>query len=144
VHGQGDGGFIPFLINVARNQGVSGYVGDGSNRWPAVHRLDAARLYRLALESATPGSVFHAVGEEGVPTREIAEVFGRHLDLPLASISPEDAGTHFDWMGRFWALDIPASNALTREWLGWETTQPGLIADLEQGHYFEATESAAA
>jgi nucleoside-diphosphate-sugar epimerase len=137
VHGEGDHGFVPFLIDLARRHGASGYVGDGANRWPAVHRLDAARLYRLALENGTPGSVFHAIGDEGVPTRQIAEVIARHLNLASVSISPEAAAEHFGWMARFFSLDAPASNALTREWLGWEPTHIGLIEDLEQGHYFE-------
>lgn len=136
VHGEGDHGFVPFLIGVARDKGVSGYVGDGSNRWPAVHRLDAARLYRLALENAPAGSVFHAIGDEGVPARDIAEVIGRHLDLPVVSIAPENARDHFDWMAAFWALDAPASSALTQQRLGWKPVHLGLIADLEQGHYF--------
>jgi nucleoside-diphosphate-sugar epimerase len=137
VHGDGDHGFVPILIEIARAKGISAYVGDGSNRWPAVHRLDAARLYRLALEQGEPGSVFHAIGEEGVPTREIAEVIGRHLNLPAVSIAPEDAAGHFGWMGAFFALDAPASSALTREQLRWQPTHCGLIEDLEQGHYFE-------
>ena len=143
VHGVGDKGFIPFLIGIARAKGVAGYVGDGSNRWPAVHRFDAARLYRLALEQATAGSVFHAIGDEGVPTREIAEVFGRHLEIPAVSISPEDAPGHFDWMAMFWSIDIPASSAQTQAQLGWTPTHPGLIEDLEQGHYFAEVPSAA-
>jgi nucleoside-diphosphate-sugar epimerase len=137
VHGAGDHGFIPFIIAVARAKGVSGYVDDGTNRWPAVHRLDTARLYRLALEQAPAGSVLHAVADEGVPTREIAEVIGRHLELPVASIPGADADEHFGWIGRFWGLDAPASNALTRRRMGWEPTHPGLLADLEEGHYFE-------
>ncbi|HEU4729385.1 MAG TPA: hypothetical protein VFT22_15895, partial [Kofleriaceae bacterium] len=136
VHGEGDHNFVPALIEIARSKGVSAYVGDGSGRWPAVHRLDAARLYRPALEQAAAGSVFHAVAEEGVPTRDIAHVIGRHLDLPVVSIAPEDAGEHFGWIGGFFAADIPASSALTRERLGWEPVHPGLIADLEAGHYF--------
>jgi len=136
VHGEGDHGFVPVLIGIARSKGVSGYIGDGANRWPAVHRLDAAHLYGLALESAPAGSVVHAIGDQGVATREIAEVIGRHLDIPVVSIAPEDAREHFDWMAAFWALDAPASNALTRELLDWEPTHIGLIEDLEQGHYF--------
>jgi len=139
VHGEGDYGFVPILIEIARAKVSSAYVGDGSNRWPAVHRLDAARLYRLALEQGEPGSIFHAIGEEGVPTREIAEVIGRHLDLPVTSIAPEDAAEHFGWMGAFFALDAPASSALTQERLGWRPTHHGLIEDLKQGHYFERT-----
>jgi nucleoside-diphosphate-sugar epimerase len=138
VHGEGDHGFVPFLINLARGKGVSAYIGDGANRWPAVHVLDAARLYRLALEQARAGSVFHAIGDEGVPTRDIAEVVGRHLDVPVISISPEDAPAHFDWMAAFWALDAPASSALTQARLDWRPTHVGLLEDLEQGHYFHA------
>ena len=136
VHGEGDHGFIAILIGIAREKGVSGYVGDGSNRWPAVHRLDAAHLFRLALETAPAGSVLHGVADEGVPVRTIAEVIGRHLDLPVVAIAPEDAGEHFGWLWRFLAADVPASSALTRELLGWQPTQPGLIDDLDQGHYF--------
>ncbi len=138
VHGDGDHGFVPVLIDVARTKGVSAYIGDGANRWPAVHRLDAAVIYRLALESAPAGSVFHAVAEQGVPTREIAEVIGRHLDVPVVSLSPEDAAEHFGWMAAFFGIDAPASSALTRERLGWNPVHLGLIADLEQGHYFQA------
>jgi nucleoside-diphosphate-sugar epimerase len=137
VHGEGDHGFVPVLIGIARAKGVSAYVGDGSNRWPAVHRLDAATLYRLALETAPAGSVFHAVADEGVPTREIAELIGRHLDVPVRSVAPEDAGEQFGWLGAFFALDAPASSALTRARLGWQPTHPGLIEDLEAGHYFQ-------
>jgi nucleoside-diphosphate-sugar epimerase len=144
VHGEGDHGFVPVLIDIARNKGVSAYIGDGSNRWPAVHRLDAARLYRLALENGPSGSVFHAIADEGVPTRDIAEVIGRHLNLPTVSVSPEDAAEHFDWIGAFFGLDAPASSALTQQQLGWQPTHPGLIADLEQGHYFQAAHTAAA
>jgi nucleoside-diphosphate-sugar epimerase len=102
-----------------------------------VHRLDAAHLYRLAIENAPAGSVLHAIGDEGVPTRDIAEVIGRHLGVPVASISPSDAGDHFGWLAAFYALDAPASNALTCERLGWNPVRPGLIEDLEQGHYFQ-------
>jgi nucleoside-diphosphate-sugar epimerase len=135
-HGEGDNGFIATLVGIAREKGVSGYIGDGTNRWSAVHRLDSARLFRLALEEAPAGSTLHAVADEGVPLRDIAEVIGRHLDLPVVSISTEDAGEHFTWMAGFLAVDAPASSALTRELLGWQPTQPGLIADLDQGHYF--------
>jgi nucleoside-diphosphate-sugar epimerase len=143
VHGEGDHGFVPVLIEVARRKGRSGYVANGSARWPAVHRLDCARLYRLALESAPASSVAHAVADEGVPTREIAEVIGRHLELPVVSISPEGADEHFGWIGAFFALDAPASSALTRERLGWRPSHAGLIEDLEQGHYFEPAALAA-
>jgi len=135
-HGDGDNGFIATLVGIAREKGVSGYIGDGANRWPAVHRLDSARLFRLALEQAPAGSTLHAAAEEGVPIRDVAEVIGRHLELPVVSVSPEDAGEHFTWMAGFLGIDAPASNALTRELLGWQPTQPGLIADLEEGHYF--------
>jgi nucleoside-diphosphate-sugar epimerase len=135
VHGEGDSGFVATLAGIARSTGVSGYVGDGANRWPAVHRLDAARLYRLALEQAPAGSVLHGAGEEGIPVREIAEVIGRTLDLPVVPVAPEQADEHFGWLGRFLAADIPASSALTQELLGWRPTGPGLIADLEAGHY---------
>jgi nucleoside-diphosphate-sugar epimerase len=136
VHGEGDHGFVPVLIDIARTKGVSAYIGDGANRWPAMHRLDAAVIYRLALESAPAGSVFHAVADEGVPTRQIAEIIGRHLGVPAASVAREDAAEHFGWMGVFFGLDAPASSALTQERLGWTPVQPGLVADLEQGHYF--------
>jgi nucleoside-diphosphate-sugar epimerase len=136
VHGKGDYGFVPALIDIARSRGVSAYIGDGTNRWPAVHRLDAAHLFCLAVEKAPAGAVLHGVGEEGMPTRTIAEVIGRHLDLEVVSIDEGAADDHFSWLGRFFALDVPASSALTREQLGWLPTQPGLIADLEQGHYF--------
>lgn len=144
VHGEGDHGFVPVLIDIARRKSVSGYVGDGSNRWPAVHRLDAARLYRLVLEKAPAGSVFHAVADDGVPTREIAEVIGRHLGVPTVSIAPEDAAEHFGWIGAFFGVDAPASSALTQQRLGWQPTHPGLIADLEDGHYFREARSLAA
>jgi nucleoside-diphosphate-sugar epimerase len=137
VHGEGDHGFVPVLIDVARNKGVSAHIGDGANRWPAVHRLDAAPIYRLALEGAPAASVFHAVADQGVRTREIAEVIGRHLDVPVVSLSGEEAAEHFGWMATFFGLDAPASSALTQQRLGWTPVHPGLIADLEQGHYFE-------
>jgi nucleoside-diphosphate-sugar epimerase len=136
-HGAGDNGFLAFLVGIARERGVSGYIGDGSNRWPAVHRFDSARLFRLALERASAGSTLHAVAEEGVPIRDVAEVIGRHLELPVVSISAEDAGEHFTWLAGFLAADSPASSALTRKLLEWQPREPGLIADLEQGHYFQ-------
>lgn len=137
VHGRDDHGFVPALIGIARAKGVSAYIGDGSNRWPAVHRLDAARLYRLALESAPAGSRLHGVGEQGIPFRDIAGVIGRHLNLPVVSIPPEEAVAHFTWLGGFASADNPTSSALTRELLGWQPEHVGLIEDLEQGHYFE-------
>ena len=136
VHGDGDNGFMAILVGVARQRGVAGYVGDGANRWPAVHRSDAARLARLAVESAPAGSVLHAVGDEGVPFREIAGAMGRHLDLPTASISPADAVEHFGFLGRFAGLDSPATATITRGLLGWEPTGPSLLDDLEQDHYY--------
>ena len=136
VHGDGDNGFIPTAIGIARDKGVSGYVGDGANRWPAVHRADAAALFRLAVEGAPAGSVLHAVDDEGVPVRDIAQVIGRHLDVPTASIPPEDAGAHFGWLAAFLGADTPASSVATRALLGWHPTPPGLLADLDAGHYF--------
>jgi len=136
VHGQGDHGFVPQLINIARQKGVSAYVGEGLNRWAAGHRVDAARLYRLALENAPAGARLHAVGDEGVTSREIAEVIGRHLNLPVVSIPVEKTDEHFSWLGRFFSLDMAASSKRTQEQFDWHPTQPGLIADLEQGHYF--------
>ncbi|THA60811.1 SDR family oxidoreductase [Streptomyces sp. A0958] len=136
VHGDGDHGFMSALIGIAREKGVSGYVGDGSNRWPAAHRSDAARLFRLALEDAPAGSTLHAVAEEGVPLRAVAEVIGRHLGVPAATVAPEDAAGHFAWLGGLVGLDGPSSAALTREALGWRPTGPGLLDDLAEGHYF--------
>ncbi|MBV9452332.1 MAG: SDR family oxidoreductase [Streptosporangiaceae bacterium] len=133
VHGDGDRhGFIARLVGFARDKGVSGYVGDGSSRWPAVHVLDAAHLFRLAVERAPAGSRLHAVGDEGVPIRDIAAVIGRHLNVPTASVPAED----FGWLGQILAIDQPASAELTRELLGWRPVQPGLIEDLDKGHYF--------
>jgi nucleoside-diphosphate-sugar epimerase len=129
-------GFGPTLIGIARDRGVSGYVGDGSNRWPAVHTLDAARLYRLALETAQAGTRLHGVADDGVPFRDIAAVIGRQLGLPTAGIAAEDANEHFSFLGPFVSLDNPTSSELTREWLNWEPTHPGLIDDLGEGHYF--------
>jgi nucleoside-diphosphate-sugar epimerase len=136
VHGPGDHGFVRRLVDIAREKGVSGYIGEGQNRWPAVHRLDAARLFRLALEKAPASSVVHGVADEGVQTRTIAEIIGRKLGLPVASIAPEAAGAHFGWLGRFFAMDQAASSALTRQRMGWNPTHPGLVDDLEAGHYF--------
>lgn len=133
VHGDGDRhGFIARMIGFARDRGVSGYVGDGCSRWPAVHVLDAAHLFRLAVEQAPAGARLHAVGDEGVPTREIADVIGRNLNLPTASVPAED----FGFLGHVLAIDQPASAVLTRELLGWRPVQPGLIEDLNKGHYF--------
>ena len=133
VHGDGDRhGFIARLVSIARDTGVSGYVGDGSNRWPAVHVLDAAHLFRLAAERAPAGSRLHAVGDEGVPIRDIAEVIGRHLNVPAASVPAGDLG----FLGQVLSIDQPASATLTRELLGWRPVQPGLIEDMDKGHYF--------
>jgi nucleoside-diphosphate-sugar epimerase len=143
-HGDGDNGFMAALVGIARDKGVSGYLGDGNNRWPAVHRLDSAHLFGLALEKAPAGSTLHAVAEEGVPIRDIAGVIARHLDVPAASIPQEQAADHFSWLAGFLGADSPASSALTRELLGWQPTHPGLIADLEQGHYFRQARPAAA
>lgn len=135
VHGEGDRGFVPMLIAVAREKGLSGYIGDGSNRWPGVHRRDAAAVYRLALERGGAGP-FHACDEEGVPFKAIAEVIGRRLGVPVASIAPDEAADHFGWFAMFAGMDMPAASAKTRETLGWRPTQPGLLADIDQPSYF--------
>ncbi|WLW58093.1 SDR family oxidoreductase [Streptomyces sp. YU58] len=135
-HGEGDHGFVATLVAIARAKGVSGYLGDGANRWPAVHRLDAARLFRLTVEKAPAGSVLHGVAEEGIALRDVAEVIGRHLDVPVVAVAPEDAAEHFGWLGDFLGLDIPASSTLTRDLLGWWPSRPGLLDDLDKGHYF--------
>jgi len=137
VHGEGDQGFVPTLINIARTKGVSAYPGDGSQRWPAVHRKDAAHLFRLALESAPTGSRLHAVGDEGVPVREIAGVIGRRLGVPVVALPVEEAGSHFGFIGSIFSLDCPASSTLTQQRLGWHPVQPGLLADLDQEYYFK-------
>jgi nucleoside-diphosphate-sugar epimerase len=129
-------GFTPILIGIARDKGMAAYVGDGANRWPAVHTLDLARLFRLALESAPAGSRLHGVAEEGVPFREFAEAIGRNLGVPAGSIAPEEAAGHFGFLAAFVGVDNLTSSALTRERLGWQPTHPGLIADLDEGHYF--------
>jgi nucleoside-diphosphate-sugar epimerase len=136
VHGMGDHGFVPILIGIAREKGVSAYVDDGANRWPGVHRLDAARLFRLAVEGAPAGTRWHGVGDEGVPFRAIAEVIGRHLDVPVSSVPRAEADAHFGFLGGLVSVDNPTSNAVTRARLGWEPVQPGLLADLDEGHYF--------
>ncbi|MEW1997407.1 SDR family oxidoreductase [Streptomyces coelicoflavus] len=135
-HGEGDNGFVPALIGTARDKGVSGYVADGANRWSAAHRLDSAHLFRLALEKAPAGSTLHAVAEEGLPVRDLAEVIGRRLGLPVVSVPAADAGAHFGWLAGPLAANRAASSVLTRELLGWEPVQVGLVEDLEQGHYF--------
>ncbi|MEV6056157.1 hypothetical protein [Streptomyces sp. NPDC052107] len=137
VHGEEDkAGFIGRLIAIARAQGGSAYVDDGSQRWAAVHQLDAARLFRLAVESAPAGARLHAVGDEGVPVRDIAEAIGRRLDLPVTGLSRDEADGHFGFLGAVLARDNPASSTQTRRLLGWQPAQPGLIADIEKGHYF--------
>ncbi|NYJ74248.1 SDR family oxidoreductase [Allobranchiibius huperziae] len=138
VHGDGDHGFMSTLVQIARDRGFSAYLGDGANRWPAVHRLDAAHLFRLALEKAPAGSALHGVSEEGVTTRAIAEAISRGLGLPVRSIAPDDAERHFGWIGALFGMDSPASSAITRDLVAWTPTHQGLIADLDEGHYFSA------
>lgn len=137
VHNTVKQGFVTSLIVVAREKGVSAYVGEGMNRWPAAHVLDTARLYRLALEKQQAGARYHAVAEEGLPLRDIAEAIGRSLKVPVVSLSPEEAGPHFGFVGAFAGMDMPASSALTRERLGWAPKQAGLLADLAEPHYFQ-------
>jgi nucleoside-diphosphate-sugar epimerase len=137
VHNRIKQGLITYLIEIAREKGVSAYVGDGRNRWPAAHLIDTARLYRLALEKGSAGAQYHAVAEEGVPLRDIAEVIGRGLNVPVVSKSPEEVADHFGWLGFFVGVDAPASSAKTQERLGWRPTQTGLISDLDHARYFE-------
>ena len=141
THGEGDHhGFVPTLIRIAREKRASAYVGEGLNRWPAVHRVDAAKVFRLALERATPGAYYHAVAEEGVAFREIAEVIGRRLAVPVVAKSWDEAGAHFTWFAHFAALNVTASSKQTQERLQWRPALPGLIADLDQPHYFAGGE----
>lgn len=135
VHGQGDNGFVKMVADAAREHGEAVYAGDGENHWPAVHRSDAARLFRLAAESAAPGSVLHGVAEEGVAFRAIAEGIARELDVPVRSVRPEELGGRVGWLAAFVAMDVRASSARTREQLGWEPTGPTLLEDLAQGGY---------
>lgn len=137
VHGMGDQGFIPMLIKIAAKKKESGYVGDGLNRWPSVHRLDAARLFRLALENGAAGGTYHGVAEEGVAFRQIAEKIGQHLDLPVVSKSPAQAGKQFSFLSAFVSRDNPTSSQWTQQRLGWTPTQTGLLADLDEASYFK-------
>jgi len=137
VHGEGEHGFVPMLIDLAREKGGAAYIGEGTNVWPAVHRLDAARLFRLALESAPAGRRLNAVDEQGVPFRSIAEAIGAGLNLPVKSVSGDEVGAYFGWFAHFANLDNPTSSALTREWLGWRPEHVGLLEDLAASHYFE-------
>jgi nucleoside-diphosphate-sugar epimerase len=136
VHGEGDNGFMAIIVGMARATGTSGYLGDGTSRWPAVHRSDAARLFRLAVEQAPAGSILHAAGEEGVELRAVAEVIGRKLDIPVRPVAPENAEQHFSFLAHFLGLDSPASSARTRQLLGWDPTGPGLLDDLGQDYYY--------
>lgn len=138
VHGaDGKCGLLNLLLDLAREKRISGYVGDGGNRWSGAHRLDVARLYRLALEKGKPGASYHAVADEGVTARDIAEIVGRHLKVPVASISPEDIAAHFGFMAMFAAMDGAASSALTQKWLGWKPVEIGMIADISRPGYFD-------
>lgn len=136
VHGDGDYGFVPRLVDIVRAKGVSAYIGEGRNRWPAVHRFDAARLYRLALELGVAGKRYHAVGEQGIATRDIAAAIGKVLNLPVVSVAPAEAADHFGFLGRFFAADCPADSTLTQQQLGWSPTGLALIEDMAQ-HYFQ-------
>jgi nucleoside-diphosphate-sugar epimerase len=136
VHGKEDKhGFIPILVNLAREKGFSAYIGEGQNRWNAGHRLDAAQLYRLAIEQATPGARFHANTEEGIPVKTIAEAIGKQLNLPVKSIPPEQAAEHFGWFAHMAAIDCPASSKWTQERLNWRPSNPLLLNDIENGIY---------
>lgn len=143
VHGEGDHGFAPIIIRIAREKGMSAYIDDGSTRWPAVHRDDAATLFRLAFENAGAGTVLHAVADEGVAIRDIAEVIGAKLDLPVVSIPPEQAREHFGFLSGFIGVDAPASSVQTQKQTGWHPWRPGLIADLAAGYYFQVAQPAA-
>jgi nucleoside-diphosphate-sugar epimerase len=136
VHGAGDYGFVPMLMRIARSKGVSAFIGEGTNRWPAVHRLDAARLFRLAVESALPGARLHAVAEEGLALRKIAEAISAGLAVPVRSIAADEAQGHFDWLARFVTIDNPSSSALTRSSLAWQPQEADLLADMRDSGYF--------
>jgi nucleoside-diphosphate-sugar epimerase len=136
THGHGDHGFVPTLINIARDKGASAYIGDGSNRWAATHRFDAARVYRLALEHGATGGPFHAIAEEGIPFKDIAAVIGRRLNVPVVAKSAEEAAAHFGWFARFAGMDLAAASARTRRLLAWEPKQPDLLADIDHPSYF--------
>lgn len=138
VHDTRKQGLVPYLLAVAREKGVSAYIADGSNRWPAAHVSDVARLYRLAFEKAEPGAIYHAVDEEGVSMKAIVEAHARGLKVPVISIKPEEAEAHFGWLARFAGHDMPSSSALTQEKLNWKPTGPGLIADLDGMDYTQA------
>jgi nucleoside-diphosphate-sugar epimerase len=143
VHGDGDHGFVPNLINLARTKGRSAYVGDGTNRWTAVHRLDAGSLYRLVLERGSAGARYHGADEEDIPFRDIAEVIGKRLNVPVVALSPQEAPEHFGWFAHFAQIDCPASSKQTREKLGWQPTHMRLLPDLEQStRYFAALATA--
>ncbi|MBS1564388.1 MAG: SDR family oxidoreductase [Bacteroidetes bacterium] len=137
VHGEGDHGFIPMIIGIARQKGVSAYIGEGNNRWPAVHRHDAARVFRLAMEKGIAGTRYHAVAEEGIQIRSVAECIGKQLGLPVVSKTPAEAPAHFGFLGNFYGADCPCSGTQTQEWLGWKPSHKSLMEDLGEAYYFK-------